>query len=130
MKRFSAYYVEAQPGDGAGDAWIPLEHCEYSPLRPSGYRARIEWMLGYTLAYGNARTRAAQHDEMARWYVRRYAELHPDAAPLQAVRFVRVAYPVGEGTPGAPGNWEAEPLERIPRDRRQILFTYRARRDD
>lgn len=121
VRRFSDYYAEGLRPDGQ---WVPLRDADYSPLHPSGYRSRMDWILGYNRAYNTPRRRQAQLEEISRWYLERYSDLHPGAPPLEAVRLFYVSYAVGKERAGNEGHWAPVPCEDVPSADKKILITY------
>ena len=92
-------------------------------MKPFGHKSRMD-NLSNSRAHSPGALDAQVRD-IAHWYRRMYAELNPSRPRLDAIKLIYVKYPVGEGTPGAPGHWKTLPLDEIRPDRHGVIAEYR-----
>jgi hypothetical protein len=91
------YLVELQHQHERG--WRRLPEHEYFRLLVFGYRTRCDRFM---IRWGS-QSRAAR-DELARWLARRHGEIHPDAPPVVAVRFLAGMHRIDPDVPPQ-GRW-------------------------
>jgi len=92
-------------------------------MKPFGHRARIDRIL-VLWSNPNFPDKEKQVKEMSLWLKKRYAELNPDSSGLEAIRYIRIAYPVGGYIANPSGHWRKEKLETIPENKRYIFASY------
>ena len=113
---WSSYYVQLQ--DPASQRWTTLDQAELFPLQPFGRRTRMHRLLVAWEAKAGPRT-----EDLARWIVARWTELHPDRPPPGAIRFTRTWTIPSRDAPPAHG-WVDPAWEEVPPQRRRIIATY------
>ncbi|MDA2920652.1 hypothetical protein MYX76_14360 [Desulfobacterota bacterium AH_259_B03_O07] len=118
---WSNFYVQVLPI--GSNQWVTLEDKDYSPMKPFGHRARIDRIL-VLWSNPNFPDKEKQVKEMSLWLKKRYAELNPDSSGLEAIRYIRIAYPVGGYIAKPSGHWRKEKLETIPENKRYIFASY------
>lgn len=80
----NCFYIQVQSADYP--AWTTVPETDYFQMPNFGYRTRLFRIL----IHANRGPRAAQAlKEIATYVRRRHAELYPEKAPLDAVRFIR-----------------------------------------
>lgn len=115
---WSSYYVQVRyPGH---PRWESLDQSELFPLEPFGRRTRMHRLLGAWKAKGGPRT-----EDMARWVLKRHAELHPEGPRPEAVRFAR-SWQIPDPERPPQGHWRHPTWLEAPPQRRRVIATYRA----
>lgn len=85
---WSWYDLQIQTrGDGV---WRTLSEKGYFEMPVFGYRTRMHRLLGDSYRRGRG---AMRIQEIAQFITVRYAKLHPNGPPLDAIRFVRIFIP-------------------------------------
>ncbi|MEM9458744.1 MAG: hypothetical protein AAGF11_31495 [Myxococcota bacterium] len=114
---WDSYYVQVRyPGH---ERWQTLDQAELFPLQPFGRRTRMHRLLSVWRAQAGARTQ-----DMARWILRRHAQLHPEAPPPEAIRLGRTwSFPDPERPPSA--GWRHPAWAEVPPERRRVIASYR-----
>ena len=116
---WSDYYYEVRL---AGESqWRQVPESDYSWFEPFSRRTRFHRMLGYT---GAARHGFLQRQQMAEFIRDRYALLHPDDPPVEAVRFWHAMYPTGHELAREQGAWRYKPWEEVDSGRLRIFSTH------
>lgn len=115
---WSSYYVQIQQEDAP--IWRPIEQAELFPLEPFGRRSRMHRFLVAWGAKPSART-----EDMARWILVRWTELHPDEPAPVALRFTRTWMVPSRDAPPAHG-WEHPEWFEVPPTRRRVIASYTA----
>lgn len=110
---WNLYYVEVRRAGYL--SWEQLDEGIGFEMEPFGHRTRLH---RYLVAWGADPRRA--HAEVAAWLVARDREVHPDAAPIVALRFVWTWHSPSPDEPPE-GAWKKPPLDTVPPERRRIL---------
>ncbi|MFO7562113.1 MAG: hypothetical protein R6X02_05690 [Enhygromyxa sp.] len=114
---WSSYYVQVQQGELP--VWRTLDQSELFPLEPFGRRTRMHRLLAAWQAKPGPRT-----EDMARWIVLRWTELHPEDPALVAIRFTRTFMVPSRDEPPQRG-WEHPDFYEVPPARRRVIASYR-----
>ena len=105
----------------------PLEG--YFDLDIFGYRSRFNRILLASKAKNKAGQVYGQNkirlEEMATFIAHRWAELNPEDAPVQEVRFKRVRHKTGEEHCMKREAWSRPPLSSIPLAKQELIHTVR-----
>jgi len=117
VKRWSQYYIQVLPEKG--EAWLTVPEHPLFQMKVFGYRTRFHRMLARSRDTAAEMRRA----EMAEWIRERYAELHPDQAHPEGVRFLRAVFPVGEmGVPES--HWIKPDLDTLSQAQVSVIAAY------
>lgn len=113
---WSSYYVQLQSPDTL--AWQTVDQSELFPLQPFGRRTRMHRLLAAWHAKPGPRT-----EDMARWIVWRWTELHPDQPTPLGLRFTRSWMHPSRDAPPQHG-WEHPDWFEVAPKQRRIIVTY------
>lgn len=104
--------------------WVEIPRDELSTMHPFGHTSRVEMLLGRTT---QDRRGILQRQRIAEWAAKRWAELHPDRAPVEAIRISLALELVSEYerayAKGA-GAWAWRPLVDYDEGRVQAMSTH------
>jgi hypothetical protein len=113
---WSSYFVQLQSPETL--AWQTIDQAELFPLEPFGRRTRMHRLLVAWQAKPSART-----EDMARWIVARWTELHPDRPTPLGLRFTRAWMHPSRDAPPQHG-WEHPDWFEVPPKQRRIIVSY------
>lgn len=113
---WSSYYVQIQRSDPP--IWETVNQAELFPLEPFGRRTRMHRLLAAWGAKPSRRT-----EDMARWIIGRWIEVHPDEPPPVAIRFTRAWMIPSRDQPPQHGWVHPDWLE-VPPKRRRVIVSY------
>jgi len=113
---WSSYHVQIQQQDAP--IWRTLDQSELFPLEPFGRRSRMHRLLAAWNARPGPRT-----EDMARWILLRWVELHPDEPAPVALRFTRTWMFPSRDQPPQQG-WRHPDYYEVPPDRRRVIVSY------
>jgi hypothetical protein len=113
---WSSYYVQIQRHETP--IWETVDQAELFPLEPFGRRTRMHRLLAAWQGKPGPRT-----EDMARWVVLRWVQLHPEQPTPVAIRFARAWMIPSRDDPPEHG-WQHPDWFEVPPNRRRVIVRY------
>jgi hypothetical protein len=98
------FYVQVRFADRRG--YYDIDEREYFSMQPFGHRNRFDRFMARFAFREDADT---ARQELVDWLAKRHGELHPDEAPVVAVRFLWGAVEIEDAFPPQ-GHWQKPAL--------------------
>lgn len=106
--RHSSFYVQLRYEDSP--AFVEWEESDFFRMQPFGHRTRFD---RYMSRYGWRKNDKLARKQLAEWIATRHAKVHPDRAPVVAVRFLFVDTLI-DGGEAPQGHWEKPRCSTLP----------------